>query len=551
MLAGRGSRNGFAFLVVSLLVAAVLQLPAGARASTVINPFAGNWTTSGGPTTGTLSLQVVSSALGQQAVAKYGNGYSCPSHATYYYGTWSGSTNGDSGVAGGCTDASGTQLNGAYKSNSTNREGFFVITTSSDLNSFSGNSAEQTTSVTVPFTGTFAGDFSGDGRDSSSSGVGGSGTGGTGGSAGGGSGTGGSGGSAGGGSGTGGSGGSAGGSSGTVGGSSGSSGSTVPSGAGTTQPGPAPGPPATDAEQEAVSATANRQLYRLYAYCMLRDPHGASNLCELTSAMAGQLIGLQHDTPNPSYRQVLVAQLLSGGPVASLLCPTACPAAVPSINAYLQQLTHAVMGLKGLVSAEGCYSTAKATGATTSMRVQAAAADAYAGVLVNAVTGLETKATAVVRALAKTGETVALTRAQIADIHAQLLQRGLPESYVLQLPVVAGLAQEITQHLLAATSNPVGPVSFTQILFPGLAPGPFTTANRSITVAQVSALIQQLANQNELSPRTDKAVRGYLTALTRAHVAAQEAGTLTNLRRFVAGLSGPVATLLQAAAAGL
>jgi hypothetical protein len=68
-------------------VLSLLLLPAAAGAQTLINFFAGDWSTFGG--SGTLSLQVTDAAHGQPAVAFYSDGMaSCPVGTTYYTGAY-------------------------------------------------------------------------------------------------------------------------------------------------------------------------------------------------------------------------------------------------------------------------------------------------------------------------------------------------------------------------------------------------------------------------------------------------------------------------------
>jgi hypothetical protein len=155
---------GLLLFVLALVVGALVGVVVGsiAAADVVVNPFAGDWSTFSGA--GTLHLQVVDASIGQAAIQSYAPGTSCPSGATYYTGSYTSGSASDSGQTAGCSDVSGTQLSGGYKSGIGPQNGTFNVTVSSDFISFSGSYHENSDNTGGSYPGAFTGDFAGSGR---------------------------------------------------------------------------------------------------------------------------------------------------------------------------------------------------------------------------------------------------------------------------------------------------------------------------------------------------------------------------------------------------
>jgi hypothetical protein len=160
---GRQSLAGRAVLVVVLVL---LVIVATGSASTVVNPFAGDWSTFAGA--GTLNLQVVGATKGKPAVAYYSDGAaSCVSQTVYYTGSYTAS--GDSGQIAGCSDATGRHLDAWYKSVLLDRHGSIAIDAGAGDTSFFGTYREASDNTSGKYDGSFTRDFAGSGRGSASS----------------------------------------------------------------------------------------------------------------------------------------------------------------------------------------------------------------------------------------------------------------------------------------------------------------------------------------------------------------------------------------------
>ena len=142
---------------VVLVSAALLVVSANSLADTVVNPFAGNWSTFGGG--GSLKLQAVDAATGQTAVQADGGGAGCGAPTVWYQGSYS--TGSDEGQIAGCTNNSGAHLSGWYVSSSGPQHGTISVDIGSDSASFSGEYDERSSvgTGTGTYDGTFASDF--------------------------------------------------------------------------------------------------------------------------------------------------------------------------------------------------------------------------------------------------------------------------------------------------------------------------------------------------------------------------------------------------------
>ena len=147
--------------LVSVLTVSLLVAPTGS-ASTVVNPFAGNWSTFNG--TGTLTLNRQTPAKGAASTAFYSKGTAnCPSGTTYYAGNYRVST-GESGEIAGCTDASGRHLMLWYRSSVNGNRGTVTLTMSSNDASFTGTYQNLAANTSGAYDGTFTSDFPDSGR---------------------------------------------------------------------------------------------------------------------------------------------------------------------------------------------------------------------------------------------------------------------------------------------------------------------------------------------------------------------------------------------------
>ena len=156
---------------LALLSAVALLMWQGAvtvSADTVVNPFAGNWTTFSG--TGELTLDAQTASKGEASTAYYSNGTAdCGTTTTYYAGDYQVSN--DSGYIAGCTDAAGTRLMAWYRSAAGSQEGTIDITVSADDTSFTGTYDQTSDHTGGAYDGTFKSDFSGSGRSAPSTGT--------------------------------------------------------------------------------------------------------------------------------------------------------------------------------------------------------------------------------------------------------------------------------------------------------------------------------------------------------------------------------------------
>ena len=126
---------------------AVVQVIAvgSAAAETLPTLFAGGWSTSYPPNsgTGTLRLETTDPATGISALEAVGGPPAgCSAPTIYYRGSYT--TGSDYGKVAGCTtDLSGLALTAYYKSEPTERHGNFSVSTScAEPNSFSGTYIE-------------------------------------------------------------------------------------------------------------------------------------------------------------------------------------------------------------------------------------------------------------------------------------------------------------------------------------------------------------------------------------------------------------------------
>jgi len=161
---GRGFGWGLA-LVISVALLCVWLGAAVVSADTVVNPFAGNWSTFGG--TGMLTLDAQTASKGEASTAYYSDGKAdCGTTTTYYAGDYQVSN--DSGYIAGCTDAAGTHLMAWYRSAVGSQEGTISLTVASDFMSFTGTYDQTSDGTGGDYDGTFTSDFDGSGRSAPS-----------------------------------------------------------------------------------------------------------------------------------------------------------------------------------------------------------------------------------------------------------------------------------------------------------------------------------------------------------------------------------------------
>ncbi len=263
---------------------------------------------------------------------------------------------------------------------------------------------------------------------------------------------------------------------------------------------------------------------------------------------------IQNDPPSRAFAHVHVAAVRPISPAVRLFCPRGCPAAVGAINAYDQALARAAAALAGLATAANRYSGAKLAGSASGILLQAGVGRAYAGVVADALAALTARATVLVSALTRVGATIALTSVQVSQT-VTVLQTGLPGPYAKRLPPGGDSATALAQKVTAAVGPVSGPVSLSQALQLSPPPAAFRAASHTITVAELGALVDQLASQRSISRGARGLLHSDLNALTRAGNAAAHTRALAKLRRDINRMARAVRaateTLLQHAAGGL
>jgi hypothetical protein len=162
----RAGRFGWGLaLLISVALLGVWLGAAVVSADTVVNPFAGNWSTFGG--TGMLTLDAQTASKGEASTAYYSDGAAdCGTDTTYYAGDYRVSD--DSGYIAGCTDAAGTHLMAWYRSAVGSQAGTISITVASGFMSFTGTYDETSDGTGGAYDGTFTSDSDGSGRSAPS-----------------------------------------------------------------------------------------------------------------------------------------------------------------------------------------------------------------------------------------------------------------------------------------------------------------------------------------------------------------------------------------------
>ena len=165
---GTGVRRGGFWLALASVLALFFAWQGAAvlSATTIVAPFAGNWSTFNG--TGTLTLDAQTTSKGEASTAYYSNGTAkCVSGATYYAGDYRVAS-GDSGYFAGCTNASGTHLMAWYRSATSSNAGTVSITIGPGDTSFSGTYDQTSDGTGGAYDGIFTSDSQGSGRTKSS-----------------------------------------------------------------------------------------------------------------------------------------------------------------------------------------------------------------------------------------------------------------------------------------------------------------------------------------------------------------------------------------------
>jgi hypothetical protein len=150
--------------------------------------------------------------------------------------------------------------------------------------------------------------------------------------------------------------------------------------------------------------------------------------------------------------------------------------------------------------------------------------------------------------------TTALTSVQLTQ-GVTVLQQGLPPAYAMRVGTTGEPASMLGPALAGAVSQTPGPVAFAQALAVSPPTPAFRAAAHTITAAELSAVVSQLASQHALSRRARNLLQNDLRTLTRAANATAHTRALAKLRRDAAGAGrstrAATETLLVHAAAGL
>ena len=310
----------------------------------------------------------------------------------------------------------------------------------------------------------------------------------------------------------------------------------------------------SQAEKTAADTKHNSNLTVMLVFCLFADPNERSELCSFVAEMAAYLGQIADDPPSRAYAHVHVAQAKPVSAAVTLLCPRGCPAAAGAVNAFVAALARTDAALGGLATAANRYSGARLAGSASGMLLQAGVGQAYAGVVADALAALTVRATALATALRRVGITTVMTSAQVTQT-LTVLQGGLPATYAKRLPAGGESATTLAQSVTAALGPSPGPVALGQALQVSPPPAAFRAASHTITVAELGALVDQLASQRSITRKARTLLHKDLNAITRAGNAAAHARGLATLRRDINRMArstrAATETLLQHAAAGL
>ena len=500
------ARRGAAWLALVLvaLLGALLGMSAGSAADTSPAPvFAGDWSTFGG--TGTLHLSVTDATTGQMKVQSLGGGAGCASPTVWYVGTYS--VPGDSGQVAACSpDPQGLTLAGFYATipgSPSGRHGSFTVgVTCSDWNTFSGEYAEASDGSSGTYPGTRTSTPPADPCATTTT-------------------------------------------------TSTSTTSTSTTTTTTTSNG-GPPPPVSTPEKDAARAVANDLVlitfFTCSGYSVYVDFGQAA--CAITILAFGRNQEIIDDPPATPFTQVGLSSPARVLSALKLFCPKGCASAGPAATAYAQQQSLTNAAVAGLATAGNRFSAAKQAGSSLGMLLQDGVGKAYAGELADALVKLNARGAALAAALKRAGHTVALNGAQLAAAR-RAAQQGLPPRIVSALEANGVSPATFQQSLAAALASAPSSISFSRLLGATERPGPFRAANRTITLAQVGAIIDVLAGQRAISARAQRQLTADLNAVGGAK-GSKRAHALSKLQSDIASnVHRAAGTLLHFAVVGL
>ena len=231
------------------------------------------------------------------------------------------------------------------------------------------------------------------------------------------------------------------------------------------------------------------------------------------------------DPPDRNYAKELVLSravpALSGKPKA--FCGhgprgAACKRVVKAARRYLAASGSVTSALEALAITANRFGTARAAGDTERQRLQSGAAKAYFGALASAQAQAQARARSFADLLGSGGRNIRLS-AKFLRARLRRVGRleGIPRWIIVRLAAFGRDAGELRDDLRARIRATAGAkLNLQRALRQSIDTSGAVDANRSITVAEVRALVQAFAAQRDIPSGSAEALNADLDALQNA-----------------------------------